>query len=65
VRALAEQVDAPIGVVLEGGYAPAALAASAIAALKAFASDERPNSAAPEALLTARAAAQVGHYWPL
>jgi acetoin utilization deacetylase AcuC-like enzyme len=65
VRALAEQVGAPIGVVLEGGYAPAALAASAIATLEAFAGDEQPRSAAAEALLTPRAAAQVGHYWPL
>jgi len=65
VRALAEQVDAPIGVVLEGGYAPAALAASATAALEAFADEEQPHSAAPEALLTPRAAAQVGHYWQL
>lgn len=65
VRSAAEQVGAPIGVVLEGGYAPGALAASAIAALEAFAGEEQPNSAAPEALLTSRAAAQVGHYWPL
>jgi acetoin utilization deacetylase AcuC-like enzyme len=65
VRALAEQVGAPIGVVLEGGYAPAALAASAIATLQALVSEEQPHSAAPEALLTSRAAAQVGHYWPL
>jgi acetoin utilization deacetylase AcuC-like enzyme len=65
VRALAEQVGAPIGVVLEGGYSPPALAASAAAALAAFAGSEPPRSAAPEALLTSRAAAQVGHYWPL
>jgi acetoin utilization deacetylase AcuC-like enzyme len=65
VRALAEQVGAPIGVVLEGGYAPAALAASAIAALEAFASEEQPHSAAPKELLTSRAAVQVGHYWSL
>ena len=58
-------MDAPVGVVLEGGYAPAALAASAAAALAAFAGDEQPHSAAPEALLTSRAAAQVAHYWPL
>jgi acetoin utilization deacetylase AcuC-like enzyme len=65
VRSLAEQVGAPIGVVLEGGYAPRALAASAIAALEAFAGEQQPHSAAPEALLTSRAAAQIGHYWPL
>ncbi|HEX3392824.1 MAG TPA: histone deacetylase [Solirubrobacteraceae bacterium] len=65
MRALAERVGAPIGVVLEGGYAPTALATSAIAALEAFAGNEQPRSAAPDALLTSRAAAQVGHYWPL
>jgi acetoin utilization deacetylase AcuC-like enzyme len=65
VRALAQAADAPIGVVLEGGYAPAALAASAAAALQAFAGQEAPRSAAPEALLTSRAAAHVGHYWLL
>jgi acetoin utilization deacetylase AcuC-like enzyme len=65
VRALAGHAGAPVGVVLEGGYAPEALAASAIAALTAFAGDEQPHSAAPEAMLTSRAAAQVGHYWQL
>jgi acetoin utilization deacetylase AcuC-like enzyme len=65
VGALARGAGAPIGVVLEGGYAPAALAASAIAALEALAEGREPRSAAPEAPLTARAAAQVGRYWPL
>ena len=65
VRALAERAGAPVGVVLEGGYAPAALAASCAAALEAFAGDEPPDCAAPEALLTSRAAAQVAHYWSL
>lgn len=65
VRALAQGAGAPIGVVLEGGYSPPALAASAAAALEAFAGSEPPHSAAPEALLTSRAAAQIGHYWPL
>jgi len=65
VRALAEAAGAPVGVVLEGGYQPSALAQSAIAALQAFAGEDPPTSAAPEALLTSRAAAQVGHYWQL
>ncbi|HEX3693735.1 MAG TPA: histone deacetylase [Solirubrobacteraceae bacterium] len=65
VRALAQAADAPVGVVLEGGYAPGAMAASAAAALQAFAGEQEPRSAAPEALLTSRAAAQFGHYWPL
>jgi hypothetical protein len=51
--------------VLEGGYEPVALAESVQATLTALASDQPARSAAPEALLTARAAAQIGHYWPL
>ena len=65
VRELAEQLGAPLGVVLEGGYHPAALARCVRATLAALAGDEAPRSAAPEALLTSRAAAHVGHYWPL
>jgi hypothetical protein len=33
--------------------------------LTALAGDEPPVAAAPEALLTSRAAAQIGHYWAL
>ncbi|HEX5308491.1 MAG TPA: histone deacetylase [Solirubrobacteraceae bacterium] len=65
VRALAEEADAPVGVVLEGGYAPSALAASAVAALAAFAGSEQPRAAAPRTPLSSRAAAQVARYWPL
>jgi acetoin utilization deacetylase AcuC-like enzyme len=65
VRAFAEQMRAPLGAVLEGGYEPAALAESVSATLAALSSDEPPLSAAPDALLTSRAAAHVGHYWPL
>jgi acetoin utilization deacetylase AcuC-like enzyme len=65
VRDLAERLDVPLGVVLEGGYEPAALAESVLETLAALAGDEQPHSAAPEALLTSRAAAQIAHYWPL
>ena len=65
VRDFAEQAGAPVGAVLEGGYEPAALAASVCATLAALGSDEPPHSSAPEALLTSRAAAHVAHYWPL
>jgi acetoin utilization deacetylase AcuC-like enzyme len=65
VRDLAERLDVPLGVVLEGGYEPAALAESVLETLTALAGDEPPHSAAPEALLTSRAAAQIAHYWPL
>jgi acetoin utilization deacetylase AcuC-like enzyme len=51
--------------VLEGGYQPQTLADCVVETLQALAGVERPSSAAPEALLTSRAAAQIGHYWPL
>jgi acetoin utilization deacetylase AcuC-like enzyme len=65
VRDFAERVKAPLGAVLEGGYEPLALAASVCATMAAMDSDEPPRSSAPDALLTSRAAAQVGHFWPL
>ena len=40
LRALGEEVGAPVGAVLEGGYALAALAASVAATLEALAGDE-------------------------
>jgi acetoin utilization deacetylase AcuC-like enzyme len=65
VRDLAERLDVPLGVVLEGGYEPAALAESVLETLGALAGERPPAAAAPEALLTSRAAAQIAHYWPL
>jgi acetoin utilization deacetylase AcuC-like enzyme len=65
VRDMAQSAGAPLGAVLEGGYEPVALAACVIETLTALAGSEQPHSAAPEALLTSRAAAQIGHYWPL
>jgi acetoin utilization deacetylase AcuC-like enzyme len=65
VRQLAAERRLPLGAVLEGGYEPQALADSVLETLVALGSDDRPRSAAPEALLTSRAASQIGHYWPL
>jgi acetoin utilization deacetylase AcuC-like enzyme len=65
VRDFAARLGVPLGVVLEGGYEPAALAESVRATLAALAAPRPARSAAPEALLTSRAAAHVGHYWPL
>jgi len=65
VDALAGELGVPLGAVLEGGYAPIALARSVRATLAAIGAHEPPHSAAPESLLTSRAAAQIGHYWPL
>ena len=64
LRALGEKVRAPVGVVLEGGYALDALAASVASTLAALASDEPPESMAPD-FATARAASYIGHYWTL
>jgi acetoin utilization deacetylase AcuC-like enzyme len=64
LRALGEDVGAPVGVVLEGGYALDALAASVAATLVALAGDEPPEMVAPH-FLTAQAASHIGHYWTL
>jgi acetoin utilization deacetylase AcuC-like enzyme len=64
VRALAEELDAPVGAVLEGGYDLRALAASVAATLEAL-----RDGGAPEGVdahpLAARAAEHIGRYWPL
>ena len=65
VREFAVQLEVPLGAVLEGGYEPAALARCVQETLTALGGDEPALSAAPEALLTSRAAAHIGHYWPL
>jgi acetoin utilization deacetylase AcuC-like enzyme len=65
VRDFAAGRGVPLGVVLEGGYEPAALAESVAATLAALTAPQLARSAAPEALLTARAASHIGHYWPL
>ena len=64
LRALGEAVGAPVGAVLEGGYALAPLAASVAATLEALASDKPPDLVAPD-FLTSRAASHIGHYWTL
>jgi acetoin utilization deacetylase AcuC-like enzyme len=65
VRDLASGLNVPLGAVLEGGYEPTALAQCVLETLVALGGDEPAQSAAPEALLTSRAASHVGHYWPL
>jgi acetoin utilization deacetylase AcuC-like enzyme len=64
VRALGEELGAPVGAVLEGGYDLTALARSVAAALDAFAHGGEPRAAEADALCE-RAAAQVGRHWPL
>jgi acetoin utilization deacetylase AcuC-like enzyme len=65
VRDMAKQVGAPLGAVLEGGYDPSALAESTAATLAALGGEGESISAAPEALLTSRAAAGVARHWSL
>jgi acetoin utilization deacetylase AcuC-like enzyme len=65
VRDFSERLEAPLGVVLEGGYQPRILGECVLETLTALAGVQPPHSAAPEALLTSRAAAQIAHYWPL
>jgi acetoin utilization deacetylase AcuC-like enzyme len=64
VRAFARERAIPLGAVLEGGYAPDALAECVAMTLAALADEEPPESAAPE-FFTARAAAHVARYWEL
>ena len=63
VRALGEELGAPVGGVLEGGYDLTGLAKSTAAALEAFARGGEPRGAEPDAV-TARSLEQVGRYWP-
>jgi acetoin utilization deacetylase AcuC-like enzyme len=65
VRELAAERQLPLGVVLEGGYEPQALAESVLETMKALNSNDPPRSAEPKALFISRAAAQIGRYWPL
>jgi acetoin utilization deacetylase AcuC-like enzyme len=64
VRDFAAAVGAPLGAVLEGGYDPAALAASVSATLAAL-GGEGEAAPSPETEATSRAAAAIGRYWPL
>ncbi len=65
VRDLAERLEAPLGIVLEGGYEPSALADSVVATLAALGGEGDAIESAPEPLLTSRAAAGVARYWAL
>jgi acetoin utilization deacetylase AcuC-like enzyme len=65
VRDLARACGAPVGVVLEGGYEPRALAESLRETLLALGDDRPPRSLAAEDALTERALAHLGRWWPL
>jgi acetoin utilization deacetylase AcuC-like enzyme len=65
VRDLARDLGAPLGAVLEGGYAPQALAESVEATLAALGGEGEAESVAPDPILTSRAASHVGRHWSL
>jgi acetoin utilization deacetylase AcuC-like enzyme len=65
LRELSRSLGAPLGAVLEGGYAPAALAESVELTMAALDGEGEAESVAPDAIVTSRAAAQVGRHWQL
>jgi acetoin utilization deacetylase AcuC-like enzyme len=65
VRDLSALTGAPIGVVLEGGYDPSALAESVVAMMRALSDDHAAESIAPDPIYTRGAASHVGHHWDL
>jgi acetoin utilization deacetylase AcuC-like enzyme len=73
VRDAAAALGVPVGAVLEGGYEPRTLVECVEVTLAALAGEGEAASTAPQApltsraaeLLTSRAAAQIGRYWPL
>ena len=62
VRALGDDLGAPVGAVLEGGYDLNALATSVAATMEALVDGSEPRSV-PRDRLTEAAAEQVGRYW--
>jgi len=65
VRDLAASLGVPLGAVLEGGYHQGALVDSLLATLPALAGEGESVSAAPDPILTSRAATYVTPYWQL
>jgi acetoin utilization deacetylase AcuC-like enzyme len=64
VRELAADLGAPVGVVLEGGYALGALARSVAATIEALGNGVPAPSVEPDAV-TAQAVEFLGRWWPL
>jgi acetoin utilization deacetylase AcuC-like enzyme len=62
-RELGKAVGAPVGAVLEGGYAPSALAESVAATMVGLAGDEVPRPA-PETRVAEEAAERIACHWP-
>jgi acetoin utilization deacetylase AcuC-like enzyme len=64
VRALADELGAPAGAVLEGGYDLGALTSSALATMEALAAGGEPRSVEPGPLVAA-VAEQIARHWPV
>jgi acetoin utilization deacetylase AcuC-like enzyme len=64
VRELAAELEAPVGAVLEGGYALGALARSVAATIDALGNGVPALSVEPDAV-TAQAVEFLGRWWPL
>jgi acetoin utilization deacetylase AcuC-like enzyme len=65
LRAVAEEVGAPVGLVLEGGYDVAALARSFVQTLDALGSAEAPTvEPVPEHPIAGNARARIAEFWP-
>jgi acetoin utilization deacetylase AcuC-like enzyme len=65
VRALGEELDAPVGAVLEGGYDLRALAGSVASTMEALAGDGEPPWDVARHPLADAAAEVLGGYWDL
>jgi acetoin utilization deacetylase AcuC-like enzyme len=63
VRALGEELGAPVGAVLEGGYDLSALAESVAESMGGLAGDEAPPPVGPPDPLAEAAVDVVGRYW--
>jgi acetoin utilization deacetylase AcuC-like enzyme len=65
LRALGEELGAPVGAVLEGGYDLSALASSVAETMDALANGAPPPGDVPRDPLADQAAAVLGRYWEL
>ena len=65
LRALGDELGAPVGAVLEGGYDLGALADSVAATMEALTGDGAPPAPAARHPLAERAAGMLGRYWDL
>jgi acetoin utilization deacetylase AcuC-like enzyme len=65
MRGLADELDVPLGVVLEGGYDLEALAESTVATLEVVGAEETERPAVTLHPLAAQAAGRLAERWPL